>query len=111
MSREQDQRLVEAYERVVKGEPLDEDYKKQQAMLKKIDAAITSYNKGFQSKWGNVVDAVNNFVENGGTYDASFPPDLLRKIESGAENTAWVYWRLGDKKTHNAMKKALGYIR
>ncbi len=87
------------------------DYKTQQKMLKKIDAAITSYNKGFQSKWGKVVDAVNEFVNNGGVYDASFPPDLLRKIESGAENTSWIYWRLGDKKTHSAMKKAMGYIR
>jgi hypothetical protein len=92
-------------------EQIDEDFKKQQAMLKKIDAAITSYNKAFGAKWPQVVDAVNNFVENGGIYDASFPPDLLRKIESGVENTAWIYWRLGDKKTYNNMKKALGYIR
>lgn len=87
------------------------DFKTQQALLKKIDAAITSYNAGFVPKWGKVVDAVNEFVEKGGIYDASFPPDLLRKIESGAENTAWIYWRLGDKKTYNNMKKALGYIR
>lgn len=92
-------------------EQIDEDYKKQQKMLKKIDSAITSYNKAFGARWGNVVDAVNNFVENGGVYDASFPPDLLRKIESGAENTAWIYWRLGDTKTHKNIKKALGYIR
>jgi len=80
--------------------------------------ALRDMNEAIDAKWAKVVEVTNEMVQaiedKTEHYDASFPPDLERMMDKGAENTAWIYGRLqaaskSRRNTRTKIIKALGY--
>lgn len=70
-----------------------------------------------QTAWNKVVDATNALVAaieaETESYDGYFPPELERKIDSSALDTAWIYNRIQTsakvkRSTYKRIRKALG---
>ena len=70
--------------------------------------------------WKKVVETTNNLcaaIERGeetGIDSNSFPPDILRAIDTGALETGWLYSRLeraekSERDTQKKIRMALGY--
>lgn len=60
------------------------------------------------------VNAINNLNEaaeklGDDPIDPLYYPEIERAIDGMAQNTAWIYERLGNTKRAKAIRKALGY--
>ena len=80
--------------------------------------ALNAHFSDTSETWKEVVDATNDLTEaierKEEYYDASFPPEVERKIDHGAQQTAWIYMRLesaakSKRKTARRIKRAMGY--
>lgn len=83
---------------------------------KRLYNALQELDKARLEKWGPVVAATNvlvDAIEKGDEYyDAGFPPELERLIDSSALDTAWIYSRLEKqtrRDTRKKLRRALGY--
>ena len=80
--------------------------------LKSLEASL-------DMAWGNVVTATNELrdaIESGeetGIDSNSFPPDILRAMDTPALRTGWIYSRLEGVSDHRdtqcKIRRALGY--
>lgn len=74
----------------------------------KLLEAIRAYNANADKLHQNLVDAVNQYIAEGGDKYSVYP-ETEREIDAPAQFTAWIYGRLGNSKRDNRIKKALGY--
>lgn len=87
---------------------------------KKLKSAIGAFNDAMDTEWNNLVETVNEYAfaiaEGKEHYDASFPPEIERGFDHGANRTAWIYHRLeaqtkSKRNTYVKIRKALGYYK
>ena len=84
----------------------------------KLYDAINAYDEDRYAIWNEVVKATHNLAaeieRKESSYDASFPPELLRQIDSLASKTAWMYNMIeraakSKRNTCQKIRRACGY--
>ena len=84
----------------------------QQKLYDELQVAITNL-EGTRLQFVNATNALAEAIQQKEEhYDASFPPDLERKIDHFANLTGWIYSRLeqGSRRdTNKKIRKAMGY--
>jgi len=84
----------------------------------KLLEKLKKFNETMDTEWQGVVDVVNEYNaamdKKEAHYDASFPPEIEREFDHGANCTAWIYNRMEEhvkpkRNTSKKIRKALGY--